>query len=136
MQSCLAKCLKCAMIPSFLPQEIQYPVISQRPCFMVSLCASVSSDLPVHQYVAPNQKTCICSEPFTRRPIHRMSLSHSLDDSSGKLAQPMYSTKKNRINGTEARSLNRWLGFGSANQTIPVTLQNCTIVRPVFHHLL
>lgn len=94
MQSCLAKYLKCAMIPSFLPQEVQYPVISQKPCFMVSLCASVGSDLPVHQYVAPNQKTCTCSEPFTRRPIHRMSLSHLLDNSSGKLAQPMYSTKK------------------------------------------
>ena len=47
----------------------------------------------------------------------------------------MYSTTY-RVNGTEAHSLNGWLGFGPANQIILVTLQICQILRPVLQYHL
>ena len=53
-----------------------------------------------------------------------MGLSHSLYNLSSERARPMYPTK-NQVNGTEAYSLNRRLGFGQANQIILANPQNC-----------
>ena len=43
--------------------------------------------------------------------IHSMGLSHSLDNLSSERARPLYSTK-NRVNGTEAQTLDKRLGPG------------------------
>lgn len=64
-----------------------------------------------------------------------MGLSNSPDNFSSERARLMYSIK-NRVNGTEARSLDRRSGFGPANQTILATPQNCPISPPLFYYRL
>lgn len=47
----------------------------------------------------------------------------------------MYTTK-NQVNGTEARSLDKRLGFVPVNQIIIVTPQNFQIPRSIFQYYL
>lgn len=63
-----------------------------------------------------------------------MGLSLSPDNLSSERARPMYSTRY-RVNGRDARLLDRRLRFGPANQTVHVTpqkeLSNTTTFYPL-----
>ncbi len=67
--------------------------------------------------------SCELSELITRWPIYSIGLPYLLGDFSSEQARPMYSTT-NWVNETEARLLDRNLGFWPAYQNIHDTPQN------------